>query len=234
MLTHQDRLEDYRDYYAATNATASLRNIEDSPLNEEVRHEKDLTPDCSVSQHWLVIIRSIALRHSRPFESSFTSGDEPELQPLESPFESLRDTSDDIDKIKNLIEHLRRWVDTPFAERIAKRLEFLIEASQEEEPEELPISPESLRNFIGFLQTTANLKYPDVVLTPSHDIWAEWSTAPNRHFAVEFLPNDKARFVIFAPDANNVENIIRLSGISSVDSLMVTAKPHGILNWITL
>ena len=111
------------------------------------------------------------------------------------------------------------------------RIQFLFEASKEEYPAEVAILPDSLKNFVGFLQTEPDLKYPDVVLSPSKNIRAQWRTAPNRHFAVEFLPTGDAHFVIFSPDPKHPDKTNRMSGLVSVDSLMQTAQPHGILSW---
>jgi hypothetical protein len=56
-------------------------------------------------------------------------------------------------------------------------------------------------------------------------------TGPNRHFAVEFLPTGDAHFVIFTPDPMHPDKTIRMSGLASVDSLMETVQPHGVLTW---
>jgi hypothetical protein len=134
-------------------------------------------------------------------------------------------------KVERLIDFIRDKSNIQFAEELAARLILLCQAAKEEDPEEVPISPGSLRNFIGFLQQAPNLRYPDVVLTPSNEIRAQWRTAPNRHFAVVFLPTGEARFVIFTPNRRDPDKIDRLSGITSTDTLMETAEPHGVLEW---
>jgi hypothetical protein len=148
----------------------------------------------------------------------------------DSPFDELDEKLTDEKKIKKLIDYVRKESKIQFSQELAVRLDFLQEAVGED-PDEVPISPESLRNFISFLRRTLNLKYPNVVLTPSNEIRAQWRTAPNRHFAVVFLSTGEARFVIFTPNPKNPDKIDRLSGITSVDSLMETVKPHRILEW---
>jgi len=118
-----------------------------------------------------------------------------------------------------------------FSERLAERIQFLFEASKEEYPHVEAISPESLKNFVSFLLSAPNLKYPDVVLSPDKNICTQWRTTPNRYFSVEFLPTGDARFVLFSPDPKNPDKTFRMSGIVSVDSLMQTAQPPGILSW---
>lgn len=147
----------------------------------------------------------------------------------ESPFDELDKLRDDA--VLKSISYVRSSSHIPYSERLASRLKFLVDAAKEEEPDEVAISPQSLRNFLIFLQSTAKLKYPDIVLTPSKNIQAQWRTASNRHFAAEFLPTGDARFVIFSPDPRHPEKTIRLSGLASIDSLLETAQPHGVLSW---
>ena len=137
----------------------------------------------------------------------------------------------DDEKVLEIILHVRNQLNISFSKQLADRLEFLFDASKEEYPDEVAILPESLRSFVGFLQSAKNLNYPDVVLSPSKNIRVQWRTGPNRHFAVEFLPTGDTHFVIFSPDPMHPEKTIRMSGIVSVDSLMETVRPHGVLTW---
>ncbi len=148
----------------------------------------------------------------------------------ESPFDELDEKLPNKEKIKRLVTHIRHESTIQFAQKLATRLEFLHEAVMEDS-DEAPVSSESLSNFISFLQRTSNLKYPDVVLTPSNEISAQWRTAPNRHFAVVFLPDGTTRYVIFTPNLIDPDKIDRLSGTTSVDTLMETVQPHGVFSW---
>lgn len=159
---------------------------------------------------------------------------EPILYASDSPFDELDEKMTDEEQIKKLIDYVREGSKIKFAHELAVRLNFLYEVVNEdpdEDLDEVPISIESLRNFISFLQNATNLKYPNVVLTPSNEIRAQWRTAANRHFAVVFLPTEEARFVIFTPNPKDPDKIDRLSGITSVDSLMETIRPHRVLEW---
>ena len=159
--------------------------------------------------------------------------------PLGSPFDVLEETLPDrkkarqIKKIKRIIKSIIDKSNIHFARKLVARLNFLYEAVLED-PEEGHVPPESLDNFIKFLQNTTNLKYPDVVLTPTNEISAQWRTAPNRHFAVVFQATGEARFVIFTPNPKDPAKIDRLSGITSVDTLMEVVAPHGVLDWAAL
>ena len=168
------------------------------------------------------------------FESDFSTS---LTAPTESPFEELQETFSDrgkIRQIKKIKRIIRSMLDRPnfhFAQALADRLFFLCEVVLGD-PEEGSIPPESVVSFIRFLQATPNLKYPDIVLTPSNEISAQWRAGPNRHFAVVFQATGEARFVIFTPNPKNSMKIDRLYGMTSVDTLMENAKPHGVLEWV--
>ncbi|MFV9690863.1 MAG: hypothetical protein ACNY01_07855 [Desulfobacteria bacterium] len=159
---------------------------------------------------------------------------DPPFYASESPFDVLDGKLAGEEKIRRLINYIRDESKIQFAKKLAARLNFLYEVAKEEDPDEVPISPESLSNFIGFLQKTPNLKYPSVVLTPSNKISAQWRAAPNCHFAVVFLSTGETRFVIFTTNPGDPDKIDRLSGITSVDSLMQTAQPHRVLDWASI
>jgi len=148
----------------------------------------------------------------------------------ESPFDELDEKLTSEEKIKKLIDYLRRESKVQFAQELAVKLNFLNEVVNED-PDEDSISIDSMRNFISFLQNTKNLKCPNVALTPSNEIHAQWRTAPNRHFAAVFLQTGETRFVIFAPNSRDPEMIDRISGLTSVDSLLETTQPHKVLEW---
>jgi len=149
----------------------------------------------------------------------------------ESPFDKIDECRNEDEKVLRIISYIRSQLKADFAQQLAERLEFLYEVSHEEHSNEIAIMPESLSNFVALLQAETYLKYPDVVLSPSNNIRVQWRTAPNRHFAVEFLSSGDAQFVIFSPDPWHSEKTIRSSGIASIDSLMEIAQPYGVLSW---
>lgn len=105
----------------------------------------------------------------------------------ESPFDEIDEKLTSEEKIKKLIDFVREGSKIQFARELAVKLNFWNEVVNED-PDEDSISIDSMRNFISFLQNTTNLKCPNVALTPSNEIHAQWRTAPNRHFAAVFLP----------------------------------------------
>lgn len=188
-----------------------------------------------ITKNTIISLRSVSSKISEDFnlDTPLTLkwySPDPIFRTSDSPFDELDEKLTDEKKIKKLIDYVLKESKIQFAQELAVRLNFLKEAVSED-PDEDPISPESLRNFISFLRRTPNLKYPNVVLTPSNEIRAHWRTAPNRHFAVVFLSTGEARFVIFTPNPKDPDKIDRLSGITSIDSLMETVQPHRVLEW---
>ncbi len=134
-----------------------------------------------------------------------------------------------VELISNVITQLK----VPFARRLAKRLDYLVEASREEYPHQAPMVPESLRDFINYLQSIPNVRYPSVVLTTNGNIRLEWRKARNHHFAVEFLGDGNVRFVVFAQDPKHPERTTRVSGLTSADSLLSIVQPYGVFDWVS-
>ena len=149
---------------------------------------------------------------------------------VDSPFDELYERLPDEDKIKRSLVSIRYNKNISYAQRLADRLRDLYE-SVLEDPDEEPLTPGSLINFICFLSETPGLRYPDVSLTPTNEIRAQWRTAPNRHFAVSFSSMRDARFVIFKPNSDDPDRIDRFSGITSIATLIETTRPHRVLEW---
>lgn len=149
---------------------------------------------------------------------------------VDSPFDELYERLPDEDKINRSLVSVRRNTNISYAQRLADRLRVLYE-SVLEDPDEGPIPPDSLIYFLYFLSETPRLRYPDVSLTQANEIRAQWSTAPNRHFAVSFSSTGDARFVIFKPNSNDPDRIDRLSGITSIATLIETTRPYRVLEW---
>jgi hypothetical protein len=103
-------------------------------------------------------------------------------------------------QIERQITALRRGGGLPYRERLARRLEFLLGAPEEEGEEWGEHSPESLRQMFLFLQDVPDFQCPTVTVTPSATFRAQWQAGQNQHFAADFLPDGQVRFVVFAPD----------------------------------
>lgn len=149
----------------------------------------------------------------------------------EDPFYTIDESKDNDEKVEEIISFLEKGSKLDYSKRLANRLKYLLEVSLEEYPDEVSISSESLKNCLNFLQTTSDLRYPDIVLSPSKNIRAQWRAGPNKHFAVEFYPTGDAHFVVFSPDSSHPEKSKRLSGVTSIETLAETVKPQGVFAW---
>ena len=135
------------------------------------------------------------------------------------------------ESIDGLIAELRDTPSLPFAARLADRIKTLIAFSEEEYPDQQPLSPQSLRDFIEFIKATRQYAYPDVVLTFVGNIRIQWRKARNRHFAIEFLGGRAVRWVVFAPDPQIQFRITRASGLATLDSVMQLVAPFNVQAW---
>jgi len=154
----------------------------------------------------------------------------PTANASDSPFDELAERLPVEIKVNRLLDEIRDKEHTPLARKVADRISDLYE-SIKDDPDEEPVSYDSLKYFIYFLISTPNLKYPDIVLTPTNEIRAQWRTAPNRHFAVSFMSTGDVRFVIFKPNNIDPDRIDRVSGITTVETLIETVQPLRVLEW---
>lgn len=152
----------------------------------------------------------------------------------EDVFGSLDSQGDRHQRIKKIVQHIRKALALKDRDRIANRIEVLEEARLEElDYGDRPLSPKSLEAFESFLKREPCLKYPILTLSPDGFVFAEWEAAPNQYFAVKFLgTNDDVRYVIFAPKPGYPDKRLRTSGDATVDTLMSYAESHGVRNWV--
>ncbi len=237
--TLDNRVDDFRKYFAAKNLAPTLEGI------GALEAEDDSSTDIATSylgrlNNWIRFFQTTP----QPYEQGviITQGVTITTEPnLEQVFTSttgisfiiLHDPPIEDKRTLELISLIENSSEILFSQQLAKRSRFLFDISKEERPSEIAITPGSLDHFFHFLKSRPNLKYPDVVLTPSKNVRAQWRVASNQHFAVEFLPSGETHFVVFFPDKHHLEKIARVSGLVSVDSLMETVESFGVLNWAT-
>jgi hypothetical protein len=183
---------------------------------------------------WWTPVERLSTEDAKRWDPEFWMGRTGERFQLEtlSPSHSRR-PSPQRKSVAELILSVKEGLQAAFAERLTKRLNYLAKISQEEYPEQAPIAPESLQDFVAFLESAPKLVYPGVVLTPSGNIQAEWRKGKNRHFAVEFIGNNDVHFVVFAPDPKDPYKTMRASGIATVASLTDIVRPYGVESWVT-
>jgi hypothetical protein len=138
--------------------------------------------------------------------------------------------SDD-ESVGEIIWRVATTLPVPYRTKLAVRLSELQNAMQEEDIHSGGITVASLHFFVEFLRSNPVLQCPALSVTPDGNIYASWKPAADRVFSIHFLPDAKVRFVIFRPNDKHLGDVIRLSGIATVDMLMSIAAPHGVLDW---
>jgi hypothetical protein len=133
--------------------------------------------------------------------------------------------------IEEIIWRVGTTLSARYRAKLTSRLSELQNAVQEEELDSRGITVRSLQHFIELLKAYPRLRCPAVSVTPDRNIYASWKSGSDRVFSIHFLPDGKARFVIFCPNEKHPGETIRLSGTATVDVVMSIAEPHGVLNW---
>jgi hypothetical protein len=173
-----------------------------------------------------------AKRFGRGAPTGSTTVEFSEPVPDEAP---VSDILDDLrtpkGQIQRRITALRRGGGLPYCERLAHRLDCLLEALEEEEETWGPGSPDSLRQMLLFLRAAADLRCPTVTITPSATFRAQWQAGQNRHLAVDFLPDGQVRFVVFSPDPLYPDRVQRVSGIVSRADVLKAIEPYKVYRW---
>ena len=134
--------------------------------------------------------------------------------------------------LEEMVSAIRK-INIPYAKSLQDRILFLSKLSAEEPFYQAPIVPDSLRDFISFLQLTPGIKRPSVVLTPEGNIQAEWHRSENQHLVIEFLGKEDVLYVIFAPDPKYPARTVRSTGRATLISVMALLKPYGLDSWVT-
>ena len=134
-------------------------------------------------------------------------------------------------RIKQQIRDVRADNHLTYRERLARRLEFLVDMAKEQGEIWNEDSPQSLRIMLKFLHSVEIFRYPAITITPSATFRAQWTIGPDMHFAAEFLADGQALFVVFARDPFHKDRIQRASGITSWENLLCIIGPYEVQRW---
>lgn len=119
------------------------------------------------------------------------------------------------------------------AELMAQRLNYLWKISEVDEDDSCVISSESLRSFERFSNIYPRMRYPDITLTPGGEIYARWKGSNRSLLSIQFLPEMKVRFVVFAPNQRHPEELNRASGNDFVDTVIDNLnRAYGVSSWV--
>ena len=136
-------------------------------------------------------------------------------------------------ELSHFISRIRHSPNINNADRIANRLEYLGKTWGEEVSDGDLISSNSLQSFINFLSINPKIRYPDITLTPTGNIYARWKGLNKSLFSLHFLQDLKVRFVIFALNRKHPKEINRISGNECVDTVIDNLNSaYSITDWI--
>jgi hypothetical protein len=172
---------------------------------------------------------SVAPKGVKP-TGSVESGSAPDEPPV-SDFDVLDELRTPEGQIRRQITAFRRGGGVPYREHLARRLDSLMGALEEEEEPWAEDSPDSLRQMLLFLRAAPDLRCPIVTITPSATFRAQWQDGQNSHLAVDFLPDGQVRFVVFSPDPLHSDRVQRVSGIVSRPDLMRAIELYKVYRW---
>lgn len=114
-------------------------------------------------------------------------------------------------RLQTLLAQFRRSGVTPYAERIAMRLEFLYRESLDDD--EQPLSLDSVEHFLSFLKYVQSTTYPDITLTPFGHIYAVWGRTATRKLSLAFM-DARIKYVFFY--RNNIDDVSSAKGLGEV------------------
>jgi hypothetical protein len=129
-----------------------------------------------------------------------------------------------------IILHIRLFSSLSYRDRLAARMEELLDAYVEEN-EGRTFSADSLRALINFLEGNPSFNYPVLTLTPSGNLYAQWKSGKDKLLSIHFLPTSDARYVIFKLNPKHSGRITRITGSTTVNALIDVVGPAGVAEW---
>ena len=133
--------------------------------------------------------------------------------------------------VRELLDELRYGTAINFRERLAARLDRLLDAYKEDSQGKA-FSAASLRGFISFLENAPGLQYPAVTITRDGELYTSWKQAPDKVFSIQFMETGQARFVVFRPNPIHAGQSDQMHGLTTPDVLLDAIAHLGVLEWV--
>lgn len=166
--------------------------------------------------------------------SSYADYGEQIKEEKKNPFEQIEESLSDHERITKFVKSDLYKARDDLIEVVTPRLKELMgDIDEEDDPEQSPIHVNSFKNFIRFLTNNINIVIPSFVVTYEGNIRALWRKSRKQHLAVEFHPDETVTYVIFAPNVDKPEKIMRSSGTISQRNLFRVAVSLGANKWIS-
>lgn len=152
------------------------------------------------------------------------------LDSFPSAFAELDAIRADDTEIQGLISNFTAASNLPYKVRLAARLSELID-SYKDDFEGRVFSADSLRSLMEFLESSPQLKYPTLTVTPSGCLYASWKQGRNHIFSVQFLETYEARFVVLRPNPRHAGRVLQLSGKTTTDGILDAVRTYSVSDW---
>lgn len=171
-----------------------------------------------------VFISQTELRREIPAAPGGFSGDGFMLQPANRPDASLRaGQTGSFPELKNHLLETSQYFSAKIVNEIRPRIVELEQDALEEKSEgQLPLSSDSYRGMARFLNKivdTGMYLVPELDLTYSGNIRAEWESSDDEFLILEFVDFFRLKFVFFHPDSLS-SRTLRISGDGSVSDFL--------------
>ena len=172
-----------------------------------------------------------AKRQARLMASARASGVDlgPEdLLPPVRPEAALRDAEA---RLRRLLAGARPHLVADLYERIERRLAVVLDADDWEEGDELP----DLRSFgrlLQFLGEHPDLRPPSIFLSRRGYFDASWRAAPDKLASIEFHPDGRVSWLVFAPSPTKQEQTEEASGETRVELVLRRVEDYGVNEWM--
>jgi hypothetical protein len=188
-------------------------------------------PDLHEIKH---LIPYIAHRGTTVATASFEDYGEQIVEESNFPFDKIEETLCDHERILKFLKGDLYKERDDVAEVVTPRVQELISDIEEDDDNIEPSSIKflSFKNFIYFLIKNINVAIPSFVVTNQGNIRTLWRKSRKQHLAIEFHPDETVTYVIFAPNANRPEKIMRSSGTINQRVLYKVAVSLGADKWI--
>ena len=111
----------------------------------------------------------------------------------------------------------------------AARLAYL-RSTEDMEEDDAPLSLESARGFVNFMNGFPDLGEPLLGLFSGGTLSAGWRIADNKHLLVEPLDGKNAAFALIGP-SHRPDEKLRLSGKGAIAKVIDILREHGVDKW---
>lgn len=132
-------------------------------------------------------------------------------------------------KFERVLKRVAAAVSETYRDLAIDRIRSLRQASLDGDPEQAPLSLESVESFAIFAERMRTLQRPTFVTSYTGNLVAEWYTSRTHKASVEFRPDRSASYFVVAADAVRPQRLNKTIGNRSVEQLGDALREAGII-----